>query len=154
MEERLVFSKPYSEVCESPRMCKTIHLSNNEIHLFSAGLSHEVKPSAAYISVHSVKGSKIKEISTILYDKSSHRSKKGFYRLESLKQNKNLARNVEVLIAGNWLDICIFSFNEVDLQHIYTYKRIHTDLIYNIITFKKDIYTCSDDCTINKISLF
>lgn len=62
-----------SSVVDTPRFCKTIHLSQHENHLFSAGLSQEAKSPAAYISVHSVKGSRIKEVSTILYNKSSHK---------------------------------------------------------------------------------
>lgn len=122
--------------------------------MFSAGLSTEYSESAAYITVHSVRNDSVEERSTILYDKSSHKQKKGFYRLESLVKSRSLSASVEVLVAATWLDVCVFSFNGSEIQHIYTYKRLNTDLIYNLITFKKEIYVCSNDCTINKIELF
>ena len=58
-------------------------------------------------------GRKLEQIGTILIDDTTHKWKKGFYRM-SLLNEYNHKPYLDVLVVGSWLDLHIFGL--VDLS--------------------------------------
>lgn len=172
----------FSFLKEKRRYCKTLELSNTQKVLYTAGISQEIvqtREDCAFISAYYIgkKGRTLEQIGTILVDDTSHKLKKGFYRM-SIMKGLNYKEYVDVLAVGSWLDLHIFALKEVSaksdsFQHIYRYDRLHSSkylnvlvlnqkyeanhhlgLLYSIVTRKTTLITCSDDCSISKIELY
>ena len=98
-------------------------ISNNEKHLFAAGLTQETKRNAAFISVHFI-DKKMNELSTVVFKDVTHPEKKGFYRLA--KFERGLKGFKDVILTASWLDLSLFSFDGKRLQHVFSYNGLHS----------------------------
>ncbi len=112
-----------------------------------------------YISAHDIKNG-FKEVAVISTNESSHKSKKGFYRMTRMEDK-------DILIVGSWRDVSIFYFaaaatvsNGGTFEKVVFLPSLHEsihkynkDLIYSLMLYGQYLFTCSDDCTINQIEL-
>ena len=116
----------------SKRFCKTMLLSNDERFLYVAGLTQEIDHTeAAFISTHDIYRKRSpKEVSTVIVKDCSHDLKKGFYRLNLIRDPKHslVRAGMDILVVGGWLDLNIFTFDTKSevLVQIHRYEHIHS----------------------------
>ena len=104
-----------------------------------------------FIAAHDLKN-KFKEITVASTNESTHKTKKGFYRIARMP-------DTDILILGGWLDIHLYNYSNAAFEKIVYLPNLHEsslcsrDLIYSILMYGNFLFTCSDDCTINQIEL-
>lgn len=70
-----------------------------------------------YIAAHEV-GSKFKEVAVISTNESSHKTKKGFYRISRLE-------DTDILVLGGWLDVYLYYYVNKKFEKIVFLPTIH-----------------------------
>lgn len=73
--------------------------------LFAAGVSRITGSEMGYISCHDIRNG-FKEIATSSTNESSHKQKKGFYRISRLDDS-------DVLVVSGWLDVHLYFFSSI-----------------------------------------
>jgi hypothetical protein len=102
---------------DNTRFAKTIVLSTNEKTLFAAGVSKMSGVEIGFIAAHKI-SDKFREVAVVSTNESSHKSKKGFYRLAKLE-------GTDILVAAGWLDLCIYYFGGSSFEKIVFLPTIH-----------------------------
>lgn len=98
--------------------------------MYSAGLTQELyNQEAAFITAMDIHRRRTpREVSTLVIKESSHNFKKGFYRLNLMKDpSSQKSKSHDLLIVGGWVDVNVFTFEfpTESLVQVYTFSGIH-----------------------------
>lgn len=102
---------------DGARYSKTIAVSKDQKVVFAAGVSRITGTEMGYIAAHEV-GNKFKEIAVISTNESSHKTKKGFYRISRLE-------DIDILVLGGWLDVYLYYYVNKKFEKIVFLPTIH-----------------------------
>lgn len=91
--------------------------------MFAAGVSKITGTEMGYLSAHDIRSS-FEEVAVISTNESSHKVKKGFYRM-------NRMENSDTLIVGGWLDIHIYSYENKAFDKIIYLPGVHESNRYS-----------------------
>lgn len=102
---------------DGSRYSKTITVSQNEKVVFAAGVSRVTGSETGFIAAHDLKN-KFKEITVVSTNESTHKTKKGFYRIARMPDS-------DVLVLGGWLDIHLYNYSNAAFEKIVYLPNLH-----------------------------
>lgn len=85
--------------------------------MFAAGVSKITGAEMGYLSAHEMRQG-FEEVAVVSTNESSHKVKKGFYRLNRMEGS-------DTLIVGGWLDIHIYSYEQKAFDKIIFLPAVH-----------------------------
>ena len=124
------------------RFTKSIELSQDEETLFSVGVYIDGLPDKpnqkGFINAMKLNET-LTETRVELVESASHPDKKGLYRVSRCADE-------DTLIVGGWVDVFIYGYAQNQFTFMYSFQKIHSAFIYNVIAFDRCFFTCSNDC--------
>lgn len=124
--EYLTLNSKLAMTADGARYSKTIAVSKDQKVVFAAGVSRITGTEMGYIAAHEV-GNKFKEVAVISTNESSHKTKKGFYRISRLE-------DIDILVLGGWLDVYLYYYVNKKFEKIVFLPTIHESSSFVIQT--------------------
>lgn len=126
------------------RFTKSFELSVDESMIFSVGIYVDGMPDEprqrGFLSAMQL-GADLKEEAFHTIEDATSEERKGMYRVSRCSKE-------DILIVGAWVDVFVYCYNSQDKEfvHLHSFLQLHHSFIYNVVSFDRCFFTCSNDC--------